>query len=102
MLYYKGNSIIHWANKAMAYNRTLSELWDILGPVTEGPMDIRELVKKLVDEVEKYRASAHNIDYAMLKDAYITGYEAGHHDTVESCYGSSDDKADDWISENFA
>ena len=60
MLYYKGNSIIHWANKAIAYKKTISELWDILGPVTDGPMDIRELVKKLVDEAEKIRTSAHN------------------------------------------
>ena len=60
MLYYKGNSIIHWANKAQAYKKTISELWDILGPVTDSPMDIRDSVKKLVDEVEKNRASAHD------------------------------------------
>ena len=35
------------------------------------------------------------------KEAYIDGYERGHFDTVESCYGSSEEKADEWLSEHF-
>ena len=32
-------------------------------------------------------------------DAYISGYECGHNDTVESCYGSAEDKAQDYLIE---
>lgn len=34
---------------------------------------------------------------AGIRDAYVTGYMRGHHDTVESCYGSPEDNADDYI-----
>lgn len=42
-----------------------------------------------------------NSDYAKCKEAYKDGYESGHNDTVESCYGSADEKADKWISDHF-
>lgn len=34
-----------------------------------------------------------------IKQAYITGYEQGHHDTVESCYGNQEEQAKDYVSE---
>lgn len=39
-----------------------------------------------------------------IKIAFVSGYEQGHNDTVESCYGSSEEKADDYLEEpeNFA
>jgi len=33
----------------------------------------------------------------LIKDAYVAGYETGHNDTVESCYGSSEDLAEDYL-----
>ena len=53
-------------------------------------------------DLEQLLETAHNSDYAKCKEAYIDGYESGHNDTVESCYGWSDEKADEWISEHFA
>ena len=32
-----------------------------------------------------------------IKDAYMAGYETGHNDTVESCYGSSEDLAEEYL-----
>lgn len=32
----------------------------------------------------------------LIKEAYIAGYEQGHNDTVESGYGCSPDKADEY------
>ena len=34
-----------------------------------------------------------------IKDAYISGYETGHNDTVESSYGNSEDLAEDYLKE---
>lgn len=53
MNYYKGNSIKHWYNKAIAYKRTINDLWDILGPYQDGPVDIRDLVKNLIDKLKE-------------------------------------------------
>jgi hypothetical protein len=36
------------------------------------------------------------------RQAFIDGYELGHNDTVKSCYGCSEELADDWIVEHFA
>ena len=52
---------------------------------------------------------AHNSDYTKfsgsdIKNAFVSGYEQGHNDTVESCYGCSEDKAVEYLEEpeNFA
>jgi len=34
-----------------------------------------------------------------VKKAFVAGYESGHNDTVESCYGDAGELADDYISE---
>ena len=33
------------------------------------------------------------------KESYIVGYEKGHNDTVESCYGYQEEKAEDYVAE---
>jgi hypothetical protein len=58
-----------------------------------------ELREELLNRLQNTSA---NSDYAKCKAAYINGYESGHNDTVESCYGSSDEKADEWVSGHFA
>lgn len=34
-----------------------------------------------------------------LKQSFECGYELGHNDTVESCYGDIEEKAEDYIKE---
>lgn len=48
------------------------------------------------------KLTSNKSDYAKCKEAYIDGYESGHNDTVESCFGWADEKSDEWLSEHFA
>ena len=34
--------------------------------------------------------------------AYIAGYEQGHNDTVESCYGNYEEKAEEYVEEKYS
>ena len=36
-----------------------------------------------------------------IEQAYICGYERGHDDTVESCYGNYEEKAEDYANETL-
>ena len=63
---------------------------------------MEEFIRKAKRMEKQLQNTSSNSDYAKCKEAYIDGYESGHNDTVESCYGWSDEKADEWISEHFA
>jgi hypothetical protein len=58
--------------------------------------------KEVIANFEQLQNTSSNSDYAKCKEAYIDGYETGHNDTVESCYGYAELKADDWVEEHFA
>ena len=73
------------------------------GCVVNGQMFVEVEKELYIEWLEtKLRNTSSNIEYAKFKEAYIDGYESGHNDTVESCYGSSEEKADEWLSENLA
>ena len=50
---------------------------------------------------KKITALAEERDKERIKEAYISGYESGHNDTVESSYGDSAEKADEYLEENM-
>ena len=35
----------------------------------------------------------------LLVKAFAQGYEAGHDDTVESCYGDAEEVGEDWLND---
>jgi hypothetical protein len=85
---------------------------------TEGHLIDEWVNDELVREAERLEAveekilqsaSPTNSDYTKfsgsdIKNAFVSGYEQGHNDTVESCYGCSKEKAIDYLEEpeNFA
>jgi hypothetical protein len=61
--------------------------------------------KKHIDELYTILERSDNNDYEAspkLSQAYIEGYERGHNDTVEGEYGYVDEKAKDWLDDNFS
>jgi hypothetical protein len=51
--YYKGNSIQHWHNKAVAYGNTISELWAVLkskGFGEDGKTSIVDMLGKALEQ----------------------------------------------------
>lgn len=53
MQYYRGNSIMHWANKAEAYGKCIMDLWeivDVYNSEARGKHDIRDVVKELLEK----------------------------------------------------
>jgi hypothetical protein len=51
--YYKGNSIQHWHNKAVAYGNTISELWTVLkskGFGADGKTSIIDMLGKALEQ----------------------------------------------------
>ena len=49
------------------------------------------ILNMIDDECEQLRTK--------VREAFISGYEAGHNDTVESCYVSPECRADDYVIE---
>jgi len=46
------------------------------------------------DDIVYVRA---DLEEKKRREAYIAGYEQGHHDTVESAYSDAGECADDWM-----
>ena len=80
----------------------IEQIIDRFRSAFDSEIQIYSMADYIFELETKLQNTSSNSDYAKCKEAYIDGYESGHNDTVESRYGSSDEKADEWISEHFA
>jgi len=78
--YYKGNSIQHWHNKAVAYGNTISELWTVLKSKGFGADGKTSIIDMLGKALEQPTVAELNNEY--LRDTNVEGL---NQPTQENC-----------------
>lgn len=83
--YYKGNSIIHWHNKAIMYGDCIMKCWDAVKGITFTKGSIDEVVAEVVDytiDLEAKNKAMHEAFSLLIKEfeSFIDQYgcDCGH------------------------
>ncbi len=85
-------------NDLMEFQREMEESRKRWREIEGKLLDLNKKILKKPRTVEKIEAAS-TVHKKMLVIAYSSGYECGHHDTVEGAYASPDVGAMEWVEE---